>query len=72
MVWESTSSVKYTGAKDGFISGETGYNASTSVKRTIDQDVSGGNKTPGTPTDGVNPLKITGYTVINGHNPEKS
>ena len=35
----------------------------------MDRDVSGGNKTPGTPTAGVNPLKITGYTVINEHNP---
>lgn len=36
----------------------------------MDIDVTGGNVTQNKPTDGVNPLTIVGYTIIDGHNPD--
>lgn len=70
MEWSSTSNVKYTGAKDGYAPGELPEDDPSSVRRTMDIDVSGGNVTPDKPSDGVNPLQIEGYTIINEHNPD--
>lgn len=58
MEWESTSSVKYTGAKDGYAPGELSEDNPNSVRRTMDIDVNGG-----VSNGVVKPLTITNYTV---------